>query len=54
MVLGGVGGYIGYNLQTWEEELLVSVNEKRLQRGMTPITRQTLDISSLMEPTKDE
>jgi hypothetical protein len=51
--MAGVGGYVGYNLQSWEDNLLVAVNEKRVQRGMTPITRQSLEITSRLTQSKD-
>lgn len=49
----GVGGYIGYHYPRWEEELLVSVNEKRAERGMPTITRQNITLGSvaLSSPT---
>jgi hypothetical protein len=46
--MAGTGGYIGYNLKTWEEEMLVTVNEKRVMKGLVPITRKSLEISSLL------
>ncbi len=52
VAMAGVGGYVGYNLQSWEDNLLVAVNEKRVQRGMTPITRQSLELTSRF--AKDE
>lgn len=42
-----IGGYIGYNLEGWEKQLLDGVNEKRKERGMPSITRQSLEISAL-------
>jgi hypothetical protein len=54
VAMAGVGGYVGYNLQSWEDNLLVAVNEKRVQRGMTPITRQSLEITSRLTLPKDE
>lgn len=41
-MMAGVFGYIGYNMQDWEDKLLASVNEKRIDRGMVPITRQSV------------
>jgi len=47
--LAGVFGYGGYNLTRWEEEWLVKVNEKRVQKGLVPITRKQLNpISSMI------
>ena len=37
-----IGGYIGYNLHSWEDRLLVAVNEKRVEKGMLPIKRQNI------------
>ena len=48
VAMAGTGGYIGYNLKTWEEEMLVTVNEKRVMKGLVPITRKSLEISSLL------
>jgi hypothetical protein len=38
----GVGGYIGYNKSNWEKAMMKSLNEKRVERGMPPITRENL------------
>ena len=49
VALAGCCGYAGYNLTSWEEEMLVKVNEKRVQKGLVPITRKTLNpISSIL------
>ena len=40
--MGAVGGYIGYNYKTWENNLLIKVNEKRALRGMPEMNRQNL------------
>ena len=41
-MLAGVGGYIGYNFNRWENELFVAVNDKRKARGMPVIARESL------------
>jgi hypothetical protein len=41
LLFGLAGSYIGYNYSTWESELLKAVNEKRVERGMPEITRQS-------------
>ena len=51
LLIGGIGGYIGYNYSTWEQDLLTAVNEKRLQRGMVPIDRKTI-VYGVLEPKK--
>jgi len=38
MACGIVGSYVGYNYSTWEGNMLSAVNEKRVERGMPPIT----------------
>ena len=42
-----IGGYIGYNVESWEQQLMDGVNEKRQDRGMPLITRKSLDITAL-------
>ena len=42
LILGGIGGYIGYNYSRWEQELLNGVNEKRISRGLVPIDRKNI------------
>jgi hypothetical protein len=44
-----IGGYIGYNMEGWEKSLLDGVNEKRVERGMPPVTRSSLEISALVK-----
>ncbi len=41
-MLAGLGGYVGYNYSNWENELLVSVNGKRKEKGMPEITRESV------------
>jgi len=48
-----IGGYVGYNIATWESDLLDTVNAKRVERGMPAITRQSLEIGNFV-PTKAE
>ena len=40
VMLASIGGYIGYNYFRWSDQLLVAVNEKRVERGMVPIERK--------------
>jgi hypothetical protein len=42
VMLAGLGGYVGYNYSNWENELLVSVNGKRKEKGMPEITRESV------------
>lgn len=42
LLLGTAFGYIGYNYDRWEGEMLALVNEKRVERGMKPVTREKL------------
>lgn len=42
VLFGAVGGYVGYNYSRWEQELLVSVNALRKQKGMPEITRESV------------
>ena len=35
-----VGGWVGYNYSTWEKDLLLAVNEKRVEKGLPAITRE--------------
>lgn len=42
LLLGGAFGYVGYHYDAWELALLEAVNEKRAERGMPLISRQTL------------
>jgi hypothetical protein len=53
---GFIGGYIGYNYYTWESEMLESVNEKRVARGMMPIQRKDLNggLSEMLAPKGEE
>jgi len=44
LLFGAVGGFIGYNYNRWEDELLAAVNDKRVERGMPPINRQNLTL----------
>jgi len=46
VLFGMVGGYIGYNYNKWEDGLLEAVNEKRRDRGMPEISRQSLSLGS--------
>jgi hypothetical protein len=47
-----VGGYIGYNYSSWENGLLVAVNEKRKERGMPVISRESvIDFSTPSKPS---
>lgn len=34
LLCAGAGGYIGYNLDKWEGELLAKINEKRVLKGL--------------------
>jgi hypothetical protein len=36
-------------MEGWEESLLDGVNEKRVERGMPPVTRSSLEISALVK-----
>ena len=38
-MVGAVCGYIGYNLHSWEDNLMIRVNEERQKRGYLPIER---------------
>ena len=49
VLFGFVGGYIGYNYQRWEDELLAEVNAKRLERNMPPINRKNLSLGSAVQ-----
>ena len=40
--MGILGGYIGYHLPSWEQRLLTSVNEKRIEKGLSPIQRSSI------------
>jgi len=46
--MAGVGGYVGYHMQGWEDKLLLDVNAKRVQRGLLPITRESLELTSIL------
>ena len=46
------GGYIGYNWEKWETELIVAVNEKRAARGMPIISRKMIWTPSATYSTK--
>jgi hypothetical protein len=48
VAMAGIGAYIGYHFQSWENQLLVDVNEKRVQRGLIPISRESLEITSIL------
>ena len=45
--LGCAGGYIGYNYDKWQENLLFAVNEKRVERGLVAISRENVVSFSL-------
>lgn len=45
LLFGAVGGYMGYNYTRWENELLEAVNEKRVERGMPMIHRESLTLT---------
>ena len=40
--MAGACGYIGYNLNDWEGQLLISIYKIRVEKGMVPITRQSI------------
>jgi hypothetical protein len=42
LLLGGAFGYIGYNYDKWEMQLIDLVNEKRHERGMPIMTRMSV------------
>jgi hypothetical protein len=35
-----VGGWVGYNYSMWEKDLLLAVNEKRVEKGLPAINRE--------------
>ena len=38
-----IGAYAGYNMEGWEKSLQEAVNEKRVDRGMPPVTRKSIE-----------
>jgi hypothetical protein len=42
LLAGSAFGYIGYNYYRWEEELITLVNDKREERGMPRISRESV------------
>lgn len=54
MIYAGVGGYIGYNYNSWSEELLKAVNEKRVERGLEPrVRKDILTFSPVLNNSKE-
>jgi hypothetical protein len=47
-----IGGYIGYNYDGWLGELMVKVNEKRVERGLVPIIREEIKYTSIFKKDK--
>ena len=41
----GIGGIVGMNYSKWEQNLLDTVNEKRLEKGMVPIKRESINLA---------
>jgi len=39
LAYGAIFGYLGYNIPTWEDNLMIRVNEERVKRGYLPIER---------------
>ena len=45
--MAGACGYIGYNYNSWEKELLGMVNEKRVERGLPAFEREKMTYYTL-------
>ena len=43
MALACIGAYAGYNMESWDKRLQEAVNEKRVERGMPPVTRESVE-----------
>ena len=41
--MGMIGGYIGYNFTTWENQMLDLINEKRALKGFPPMKREDIN-----------
>jgi hypothetical protein len=52
VICAGIGGYIGYNMTGWETQMLDSINKTRVQKGMVPITRKSLEVGSFLNGDK--
>ena len=39
VMYGTIFAWLGYNLPTWEDNLMIKVNEERVKRGYLPIER---------------
>lgn len=42
LLVGGLFGYFGYKYYAWESRLLEMVNEKREERGMARVSRESV------------
>ena len=43
VALACIGAYAGYNMESWDKSLQEAVNEKRVERGMPPVTRESIE-----------
>jgi hypothetical protein len=43
-----IGGYVGYNYNKWENQLLELLNEKRVEKGLAPMKREDVSHSYSM------
>lgn len=46
---GLVGGYIGYNYEKWELQLLDAINEKRKEKGYPQISRENVAVFDIFQ-----
>ncbi len=42
VIMGGIGGYIGKNMEKYQNDMLEDLNVRRVEKGFKPITRSDL------------